>query len=259
LDVVRRGERRVLRLASGARAPDFTSYQALSFYLALTVCQFLDGTVLKDGVEDLWQRFYRMLTPGQQARLADFDRKFYSIPYAVKDYREFDETLDVIIRSLVNQNTMRIDYAGPWHEGHVHEFDPYTLAMYRGGLYLIGRSHHYRKIVYLAVERIRSAERLEERFEYPRRYSPARHTEGTFGIVDGPETEVKLELLSPETVALLSSRRLHPTQRFERRGDGTAGLTEGGRGAREVENLIFRPGAVVGGEEAAGPKGDACE
>src|SRR5438876_11070411 len=32
IDVVRRGERRVLRLADTARAPDSTSYQAISFY-----------------------------------------------------------------------------------------------------------------------------------------------------------------------------------------------------------------------------------
>src|SRR5439155_15292969 len=114
-----------------------------------------------------------------------------------------------------------------------HNFDPYTLAMYRGGLYLIGRSHHYKKIVYLAVERIRRAERLPEQFEYPKRYSPERYTEGTFGIVEGPETEVKLELLNPETVVLLSSRRLHPTQRFESRPDGTAVLTMRVRGTRE--------------------------
>src|SRR5439155_9359131 len=126
-----------------------------------------------------------------------------------------------------------------------HNFDPYTLAMYRGGLYLIGRSHHYKKIVYLAVERIRRAERLPERFEYPRRYSPARHTEGTFGIVEGPETEVKLELLNPETVALLESRRLHPTQRFERRGGGMGVLTMGVRGARVLKEWVFGMGAFV--------------
>ena len=61
----------------------------------------------------------------------------------------------------------------------------------------------------------------------PARYSPACHTEGTFGIVEGPETLVKLELLNAETAALLASRRLHPTQRFEKRADGTAVLNSG--------------------------------
>ena len=58
-------------------------------------------------------------------------------------------------------------------------------------------------------------------------FPPACHTEGTFGIVEGPETLVKLELLNAETAALLASRRLHPTQRFEKRADGTAVLNSG--------------------------------
>lgn len=153
--------------------------------------------------------------------------------------------LDVVIRCLVDQHAVRIDYGGLWLEGHVHDFDPYTLATYRGGLYLIGRSHHYRKVIYLAVEHIHRAERLSARFEYPRRYSPERHTEGTFGIVEGPETEVRLELRSPETVALLASRRLHPTQRFEKRRDGTSVLTMCVRGTRELKNWILSLGQYV--------------
>lgn len=245
LEVVRRGERRVLRLADAARASDSTSYQALSFYFALTVFQFLDGTILKDGVDDLWRQFYRTLPPGQQSRLVGFDRKFYSVPYAVKDYRAYDDTLDVILRCLVNQHTMRVDYGGLWLEGHVHEFDPYTLAMYRGGLYLIGRSHHYKKIVWLAVERIRKAERLPARFDYPARYSPEKHTEGTFGIVDGPETPVAILLKTNEAADLLSSRRLHPSQRFEPRPDGTTLLTMTVRGTEELKNWILSLGPYV--------------
>ena len=53
LEVIRRGERRVLRLADSARAPESTSYQALSFYFALTVFRFLDGTIIKEGIDDL--------------------------------------------------------------------------------------------------------------------------------------------------------------------------------------------------------------
>jgi predicted DNA-binding transcriptional regulator YafY len=159
LEVVRRGDRRTLRLAEAARTAGSTAYQALAFYLAMSVLQFLDGTILKDGVDDLWEAFHRTLPPAQQARLAHLGRKFFTVPYAMKDYREFDDILDRVVRALVDQHTLHIAYAGLWRPGDevtAHDFDPYTLAMYRGGLYLIGRSHSYRKIVYLAVERIRS-------------------------------------------------------------------------------------------------------
>ena len=121
----------------------------------------------------------------------------------------------------------------------MHEFEPYTLAMYKGGLYLLGRSHRGSGIIYLAVERIRHAERLEERFVYPRGYSPERHTQGIFGIIEGAETRVELRLLSPETAAYVASRRLHPTQRLIHRRDGTAVLTMVVRGTEELKAWIL--------------------
>jgi hypothetical protein len=87
----------------------------------------------------------------QRARLADFEKKFYSIPYAVKEYQELDELLDTIVTCLVYQHRMRINYGGLYGDGKVHEFEPYTLAMFRGGLYLIGRSQLARKILTFAV------------------------------------------------------------------------------------------------------------
>jgi proteasome accessory factor B len=243
VEVVRRGEARALRFGRRDGATDATAYQALSLYLALTVVRFLEGTVLEQGVEDLWAQLYARLPHPWRARIADFDRKFYAIPFTPKDYAAQDDTLDLIVRCLVDQRRMRIDYAPLGAERHTHRFDPYTLAVYRGGLYLIGFSHERRRIVYLAVERIHGAARLDERFEYPARYSPARHTAGAFGLIEGPETAVELLVRDPETAALLRARRLHPTQRFEDRGDGTTRLTMRVRGTQELVNWILGFGA----------------
>lgn len=245
IEVVRRGPQRLLRLADQRQLIEATAYEALFLYFALSVFQFLDGTVIKQGVEGLWDRFVKALPTAQRQRLADFPRKFYVIPYAMKDYRDHDDTLDLIVQCLVQQHRMRIDYHGLLGEGRVHEFDPYTLAMYRGGLYLIGHSHLYRKIIYLAVERIRATEKLAERLTYPKTYSPQKHTEGIFGIIDGPETRVELQLLNADTAAYLSSRRLHPTQRFTPCGDGTTRLTMTVRGTAELVPWILSLGPYV--------------
>jgi hypothetical protein len=82
-------------------------YEVLFLYFALSVFRFLDGTVIEEGVEGLWERFVRSLPEAEAARLSDFSRKFYAVPHAMKDYREFDEILDTIVQSLVRQNRMR--------------------------------------------------------------------------------------------------------------------------------------------------------
>ena len=248
IEIERRGDHRVLRLAAVTETTESSSYQALSFYFARSVFDFLDGTVIKDGVQDLWERFYRTLPPSQRARLAHFDKKFFSIPYAPKDYRGSDDTIDMVLQCLVHQHTLRVVYESPWR-GKVtpqpQDFDPYTLAMYRGGLYVIGRSHKHRKIVYLAVERMRTVKKLPERFDYPVRYSPAAHSEGGFGIIDGPETDVEIRIRNAEGLALLSARRLHPTQRFRPQADGSTILSMRVRGTAELENWILSVGPHV--------------
>ena len=239
LEVVRRGQRRVLRFAQDARPFESSAFEVLFLYLALSVLEFLDGTVIKEGVEGLWDRFRRTLPPHQQARLADFTQKFHSVPYMVKDYRGFDETLDTIVQCLFYQYRMRVDHRGLLGGGRVHDVDPYTLMTYRGGLYLIARSHLVGKVIYFAVERIARVEKLPEHFQYPKGYSPQKYTEGIFGIIEGPSTDVELLITSPETAAYLASRRLHPTQRFRKRRDGKTVLTMTVRGTTELASWIL--------------------
>ena len=140
---------------------------------------------------------------------------------------------------------MRIDYGGTSGAGRVHTFDPYTLVVYRGGLYLIGRSDRHEKLIYLAVERIRSVELTTERFDYPARYSPRRHHRGVFGIIAGDETHVALLLMDPETAALLRARRLNLAERFQPRNDGTTLLTMRVRGIDELANWVLGFGPHV--------------
>jgi proteasome accessory factor B len=239
LEVVRHGERALLRRADYAEGIPSTAFKALSLYFALSVLRFLEGTVIEESVADLWEQLRAGLGGADRARLADFEKKFYAIPYAVKDYHAAAERLDVIIQGLVYQYRLWVEYAAQPNRPKVHEFEPYTLVMYRGGLYLIGHSKPARKVLTLAVERIRNVERLAEKFDYPRTYTPEQYTEGAFGIMTGPETEVALRIRDPQTRRYIEARRLHPTQRFADRSDGTAVLTMTVRGTEELKNWIL--------------------
>lgn len=249
VEVVTRGDQRFLRLRDQGQPPSSNTYQALSFYFASSVLQFLDGTILKDDMAALWSRFYALLPPDARRRLGRLEHKFYTVPYLVKDYTGSDEVLGEILKCLIDQRTMRVEYASPWREDEgqtkPHLVDPYTLALYRGGLYVLGRSHKHRKVIYLAVERLRAVERLPAGFEYPPGYSPESHTEGTFGIVEGPETRVELLIHGAGGAALLRARRIHRTQRFVERPDGTTLLTMTVRGTAELANWILSLGPHV--------------
>lgn len=245
IETIRRGDRRLLRLTEEGRADDATVYHVLFLYFALSVFSFLDGTVIRDGVEDLWERFAERLPGAERRRMAEFAKKFYVVPFGTKDYRDHDDTIDVLLQCLIDQRRVRIDYAALMGDGKEHDFEIYTLAMYRGGLYLIGRSHRGKRIVKLAVERIRSAKKLSERFEYPRNYSPEKHCEGVFGIIEGDETKVEILIHDLETAAYLRARQIHPTQQFRERRDGKTVLAMTVRGTDELRYWLLGLGEHV--------------
>lgn len=238
-EVVRRGDRRLLRLAGAADSTDAGVYQAVFLYFTLTVLTFLEGTVLKEGVEDLWERIERTLPHAQRLRLTNVTRQFHAAPFMAKDYRDCDEILDGVVRCLLDQRRIRVQYLKIDGTERTHEVDPYTLVAYRGGLYVIGHSRTSRHVLWLAVERMRSLERLPERFEYPKGYTPTKYTDGVFGIIEGPATYVELLLVNAETASLLSSRQISPTQKFRRRRDGTTVLSMTVKGTAELASWIL--------------------
>ncbi len=250
IEVVQHGERRLLRLTNRARTAESTAFEAASLYFTFTMLRFLEGTVVRDLVDGLWDKVLQGVPLAQRFRVADLDRKFHSVAYAPKDYREHDAHLDTIFGALLHNFRLHIDYAGLAGEGHQHNFDPYTLLAYRGGLYLLGKSDVYNRVIYLAVERIRSVAQVTgangqpERFVYPRNYRPENYLNGVFGLIEGPETRVEL-LLRGESEALLRSRVVHPSQQFRRRADGSTVLTMTVKGTTELRNWILSMGPWI--------------
>ncbi len=255
------GESRRLRLVSRRSVPGSNIYQAAALYLSLDVLKFLDGTVLKSGVDDIWDRVRANLPRAWQLRLKDIQRKFYAVQYVPKDYHRYEQQIDRILLALLQEKRLRIHYTaiGRLDETDlVHDFDPYTLVQYRGGLYLLGRSHRGSKIIYLAVERMRSVDFIRDAdgnpqgFHLPASYNPAAFVQGTFGIVTGDsETDVVLKSLSPESDVRLRARTIHPSQKLTVGRDGRMRLRLKLKGTAELANWLMAMSPYIEVEQPA--------
>src|SRR5260370_18090755 len=107
----------------------------------MTVLKFLEGTVLEEGVEGLWEKLYQNLTLSQQTRLTDLQRKFYAVLYTPKDYAAFSDQLDIILRALLDQSRLKIDYAGLTGEDKELDFAPNSLSPYTDWIYRVGHCY----------------------------------------------------------------------------------------------------------------------
>jgi predicted DNA-binding transcriptional regulator YafY len=194
----------------------------LPIYMAFAVLRYLDGIIPTEQISELWRDLSRKAGPSQSVLMTGLDQKFFSVPYAPKRYEECQEVLAGVLDAVVRQHVLQVRYYGLTGEGKDHRFEPFTLAMYKGGLYVVGKSDRHDGLIVMAIERIDQVEKVIDeagepvRFQFPPGYSPAQRFQGVFGIIDGPETEVEIEIQNAETEARLRERVIHPSQVFRK-------------------------------------------
>ena len=153
------------------------------------------------------------------------DRVLYFVPEAPKDYSAQGEVLEALLQALVDLHPIRLTYEGGSGEANVHNLEPLTLALYRGGLHLFARYRGKERIYNFVVDRVVAVELEQVHFAYPTDYSPERAVASAFGIfVEYPPREVQeVELLFADKPWLkrhLLERTWHPTQCFAQQTDG---------------------------------------
>src|SRR5262249_31621382 len=112
IEIVHHGGRRIVRPAPRAPARESPVFQAAALRLARALLRFTGGTVLAQLLDDACERLESVARPEDQERLAGLKWKFYAIPFAEKHYRHLDDIVDRILRGLVDQRRLRIDYGG---------------------------------------------------------------------------------------------------------------------------------------------------
>jgi predicted DNA-binding transcriptional regulator YafY len=95
---------------------------------------------------------------------------------------------------------------------------------FNNGIYLIGHDHRSSEIRAFALERISWARATNRRFEIPDDFDFEKLTETAFNLIWGEPSEVKIRF-SREQAPYIQERTWHPSQRIERRPDGSIDLT----------------------------------
>lgn len=242
-------EKTVLRFAArGSGRGDPTSSAIVSLHVAILLLRFVRGSSLHRPLEEALQKALDGLSPTERRALTSFETKIHYVSEGPKDYAPQAGLIDRILYAVVHQRKLALAYLSPFQpEGSWKAFyHPYTLMLYKRGLYLIGHSERHEQVRTLAVERIRDATVTEHVFDVPTGYSPGAHTEGCFGIVSGDAVEVVIRF-KKWTKPLLIGRQWHPTQQFKTMAGGDIRLRMTVRGIQEVLPWVmgFGPAARV--------------
>jgi predicted DNA-binding transcriptional regulator YafY len=223
-----RGDNRVLTVDARWRRTgvQLTLSEVLSLHFGRRLFTFLDGTSFATDLEGAIERLQPAISRTHAELSRQLDRKFVAVPEHAKDYSgEAAEVIDEAVTALLYGHPIDIRYRRFDEVTRRYRLHPYTLAVWRQGLYLLALDVEADQVKTFAVERIAEITRNHRgKFELPAAWNPEGFLQHAFGISSGRPEHVRVAF-SPTVRTIVRERRWHDTQSLRRLPDGWMELT----------------------------------
>ena len=210
----------------------------VALFLSRRVFDFLAGTGFKEDLDDVFARLEATLKRKDFLAARNLDRKIFDVNEAPHIYAERLEDVNDITTALLREERLRVRHDSVGSARTPFVVEPYTLLIYKKGLYLVAHSLHHNAVRTFALDGFRAVDWLRgDGFDYPANYHPSKLAEGAFGLIGGNRERIRI--FFDETVARFVRRRQwHPSQKV-RNVDGGIVLTMDVAGYVEVRSWVL--------------------
>ena len=228
----------------------FTLMEIVAIGLLRCLAKNLEGTGIEGDIDSAWDKLKATLQKQDVALMRGLERKLFFRPYGRRRYAEREDHMSDVMTALLHGQQLEVTHVSEKSGETTFLFDPYTLVLYKTGLYLAGKSHRHDKVVLLALDSIREVTwKKGVRVACPEAYTPASLDQGGFGLHGGASLEVRLAF-DARVARNVMRTEWHPTQREDTLPDGRTLLTMTVNGATELTSWILSWGAAC---EVLGP------
>ncbi len=206
-----------------ARAISVRRTQAYELLAARATFEPLRGTALFEELDlvfvQLLDAALRPTRPNQRGELlteSQLEKRFRYVPHPPRDYKKRADVIDDLFRATAEFRSLSL----AWEERQA-TIHPYSLAMWRGGIYLVGYDVSAGKQDVWSIDELTSVEVLPQTFTMPADFDLSTYDHGEFGLLPPREKRHRVLVEFDQTVApILRRERVHPQQRLAFSKDG---------------------------------------
>ena len=234
------GRRKIWRLKASARHETITltTAQMMTLFLSRRVFDFLAGTGFKEDLDDVFEKLESLLKRKDFVAARNLDRKVFDVNEAPHIYADRIEDVNDIVTALLNEDRLRCRHDSVSRAHREFVVEPYSILIYKKGLYLVGKSVDKGELRTFALDGFREVEWLKgDHFEYPADYHPSQMAEGQFGLFGGARQVVRV-FFTEKVARLVRRRRWHPTQQIKS-VEGGIELTIEVAGTTEIASWVL--------------------
>ena len=222
----------------------FTLSELLSLYFAQDSIRPLDGTVLYDSLQSLFEKVWANLPKPLFKEMGGLRGSFLSGIPAQKDYGVYREFIKVIQEAIEDRRVLQLLYHPRDQSPAERKVNPYAVHLRSGTLYVIGYCHLRKDIRTFVVDRMQKIKMTEESFPTPLGFSLESYLRHSFGMFREDLVRVKVRFDKSLTRYLLE-RRWHPSQKNKKLKDGSLELAFEVAGTKEIKTWILGFGSLA--------------
>jgi predicted DNA-binding transcriptional regulator YafY len=222
-ELVRIEGRSAVRLARGkSESIPLTLRERFALLAIRDVFASLEGTPLAEDAMSIFRKVAATLPDDLARDLTSLGPRFLYIPDGgIKSYAKHADVVDELLTGALHRQTVEARYT-PAHGKKIGGgFEPWGVALYRNGLYAVGRWEAETGPRVFAVERFTAASRRRRaRFEVPADFSLTAFFAGAFGVFPGGKPERVVLEFDRAVAPIALARRYHASQVTKRLRDG---------------------------------------
>ncbi|MDP2604908.1 MAG: WYL domain-containing protein [Deltaproteobacteria bacterium] len=222
----------------------FTLSELLSLYFAQDSIRPLDGTVLHDSLQALFEKVWANLPKPLFKEMVGLRGSFLSGIPAQKDYGVYREFIKVIQEAIEGRRVLQLLYHPRDRSPAERKVNPYAVHLRNGTFYLIGYCHLRKAVRTFVVDRMQKIKMTEESFPAQLGFSLESYLRHSFGMFREDLVRVKVRFDKSLTRYLLE-RCWHPSQKNKKLKDGSLELGFEVAGIKEIKTWILGFGSLA--------------
>jgi len=220
----------------------FTLNELMALYFTRKLIASPDRSPFHTDLESAFKKIESALPAKHIARLEKIEEMFTPLVKASKKIDLNKVVFETVQWALLNQNILKLEYKPrKGNRALPFEVHPYSLLFYKGEFYLLcfipGKG-----VRHFALEGIKKAEKMKERFEIPENFSIPEFLNVPFGLFHGKPISVKV-IFDKELSDYIQRRTWHPSQKIKELKDGRILLTMTASGKEEIKAWLLSFGA----------------
>lgn len=218
--------------------------QIVALFLTRRAMGFLRGTGFDDDLDDVLEKLAATMKRRDAVEARHLDRKLFDVNEEAHRYARRADHVSELVTGLLKEERLEVKHEAVEKGRRAFVIDPYTLLLYKKGLYLVALSDHHKAIRTFGLDGFRSITwKRGDHFPYPAKYHPSQRLRGAFGITAGTGPPMLVRVRFDAAVArFVTRRKWHASQTFTKMDDGAIEMQLRVSPSFEVRNWILRFG-----------------